>query len=343
MGILNNLQHDVDLQRFNTLAVKAKARYFYTVTNMGELKALLAWFNDQNNLSLLILSGGSNIILSGDFDGLVIRMAILGREELDVNADSVLLRFGGGESWPSLVQQCTEEGFYGIENLALIPGCIGAAPIQNIGAYGVELCDTFESLVAVEISTGQPRVFDRQACQFSYRDSVFKHQFKDQFIITSVTLRLSRHPSCAVDYPALKDYLSERGIVNPKPQEVFDAVCAVRQRRLPDPAVTPNVGSFFKNPIIDADQYRQLQGEYPGVVGFDMPNQTVKLAAAWLIDQAGWKGYESNGVAVHDQQALVLTNPGGVNGEAVMQLARRIQVDILERFGVALEPEPRIY
>ncbi len=338
-----NVKEHVNLQPFNTLAVNAQARYFIEVTSEQELSHALGWYHRQQGLPLLVLSGGSNIILSGDFEGLVLHMAIEGRQLLSLDEEHVHICFGGGENWHQLVESCLDEGYYGLENLALIPGYIGAAPIQNIGAYGVELCDVFESLTAIEIDTEQQRTFTREQCDFSYRDSAFKNRYQDKYIITSVTLRLNRLAVARVDYPALNDYLTEQGIESPNPKQVFDAVCAVRQSKLPDPAKIPNVGSFFKNPIVSLETYHALLTKFPEMVGFDMPNHKVKLAAGWLIDQAGWKGHKSGDVAVHDKQALVLTNPGGASGEVVMQLALRIQQDVRQRFGVKLEPEPRVY
>ncbi|WP_370462561.1 UDP-N-acetylmuramate dehydrogenase [Pseudomaricurvus sp. HS19] len=342
------LQQDVDLGGLNTLAIPARARYLARVTCVDELQALLQWrrqyeCEQQRELPLLILGGGSNLVLSSDFPGLVISMGILGREVLGEDESSVLLRAGGGENWHQWVQYCVESGYFGLENLGLIPGTVGAAPIQNIGAYGVELESCFESLTAVEVSSGRVVTFDGSACRFGYRDSVFKQELRDQFIITSVTLRLHRNPDVRADYPALQQYLSELGAGQPSPQQLFEAVCAIRSSKLPDPAQVPNAGSFFKNPLVSSEQFEQLREEYTDIVGYPQSGGQVKLAAGWLIDRAGWKGHSEDGVGVHDKQALVLVNPGHASGSRLLQLAQRIRDDIRQRFGVELEIEPRVY
>ncbi len=344
----STLQQDVDLGSLNTLAIPARCRYLARVNCVAELQALLEWRrqyerDQQRELPLLILGGGSNLVLSSDFPGLVISMGILGRELLGEDENSALLRAGGGENWHQWVQYCVESGYFGLENLGLIPGTVGAAPIQNIGAYGVELKDCFESLTAVEISSGDEVTFNSAACRFAYRDSVFKQELLDRFIITSVTFRLHRHPDVRADYPALQQYLAGQGVGQPSPQQLFEAVCAIRSSKLPDPAQIPNAGSFFKNPLVGAGDFARLQQEYDDIVGYPQADGQVKLAAGWLIDRAGWRGYRLDGVGVHDKQALVLVNPGHAAGNTLLQLAQRIQDDIRQRYRVGLEIEPRVY
>ncbi len=333
---------EVNLQNYNTLAVPARARYFVSLTESAQLPEALA-FARERDLPLLVLGGGSNIVLRDDFPGLVLHLNWRGRELVHSDDEFYWLKVAAGENWHQLVLYCLEQSYWGLENLALIPGSVGAAPIQNIGAYGVELKDVFAELEAWEIQSGKSVVFDPQACEFDYRDSVFKNSLRDRYIITSVTFRLRRQPQVVMSYPALKAALPDRPLEDIGPRELAEAVCRLRQEKLPDPAQTPNAGSFFKNPIIETRQFQRLQQDYPDLVSYPVDDQRVKLAAAWLIDQAGWKGVTQGPVAVHSLQALVLTNPGRAMGSDVLALAEKIQQSVNEKFGVQLEPEPRIY
>lgn len=329
-----------DLTPLNTLAVPVRARYCAEVRTVAELQAVLRWYRPRQ-LPLLVLGGGSNIVLCGDFDGLVIHMLIPGIEEVREDDHSVWLAVGAGENWHRLVQFCMDFHYWGMENLALIPGSVGAAPIQNIGAYGVELCDVFAELRAVEISSGLEVVFEKDVCQFGYRDSVFKGALRDRYVITQVVFRLRQQPSPVLTYPELRESLRE--YAEPTPEQVFKAVCELRIRKLPDPQVMPNVGSFFKNPVLSANAFAALQQAYPAVPAFAQADGQFKVAAGWLIDQAGWKGVEQNGAAVHDRQALVLTNPSRGPGAHVLALADAIVADVKGRYGISLEMEPRVY
>lgn len=336
------IAEDIDMTALNTLAVPCRARFMAEVRSVEALQQVLRWYRAQSpQLPLLVLGGGSNIVLCGDFAGLVIRMLIAGIDEVQEDATHLWLAVGAGESWQRLVEFCMDYHYWGIENLALIPGTVGAAPIQNIGAYGVELCDIFAELRAVEISSGLEVVFEKDACQFGYRESVFKQRLRDRYIITRVTLRLSKHPAPQLGYPELQAEL--QGATDATPAQVYAAVCALRRRKLPDPAVTPNVGSFFKNPVISAAEYSVLQSRHPAMPAYRLNDGQVKLAAGWLIDQAGWKGARQGPAAVHDRQALVLTNPGHGDGRDVLALAQAIAADVYARYGVQLEMEPRVY
>lgn len=331
-----------NLQKFNTLAVPALAQYFVSVKTDDELREALA-FARTENLPLLLLGGGSNIVLHADFPGLVVQIKSQGREVVDENEEFVWLKVAAGENWHQLVVFSLDNALYGLENLSLIPGSVGAAPIQNIGAYGVEIKELVAELSALNIRSGLSVTFTNESCQFGYRDSIFKQSLKDQYVITSVTFRLRKQPHLNLTYPALRAALANTLEADITPQQVSAAVIDIRQTKLPDPAVIPNVGSFFKNPIISQQQFDALKAENPTIVSYPAAANQVKLAAGWLIDQAGWKGREVGGAAVHEQQALVLTNPRKSSGEAVLALADLIKQSVFEQFGVMLEMEPRIY
>ncbi len=290
----------------------------------------------------MVLGGGSNVVLPPKLNALVVKVALSGID-VEESGDDVLLTVSAGENWHGLVEFCLQHGYYGIENLALIPGTVGAAPIQNIGAYGVELESCFHALRGWDIQQQQWRRIDKADCQFGYRDSVFKHQLKDRFIITEVTLRLSRYAQFHTEYPALKQALSECAASELTPRAVADAVIAVRQSKLPDPGQLPNAGSFFKNPVVDVAKACQLKNDFPAMVQYPVDGGYVKLAAGWLIDSCGWKGKSQGAIAVHQQQALVLVNRDGAQQGDVLALAEAIQADVRQRYGVELEIEPRVY
>ncbi len=340
------VQTDVDMSPYNSLAVSAKAAYFCEVDSESALTGILNWWKEQQKLRktplpIMPLGGGSNIVLANDFNGLVIRILITGRDLVEEDDDWLWIKVGAGENWHGWVEHCMGFHYWGLENLALIPGNVGAAPIQNIGAYGVELCDYFSELTATEIASGIAVTFDRDACKFGYRDSIFKQRLRDKYIITSVTFKLRQQPKLSYGYPALQAYFDEKQISEPTAHQLFDAVCDVRASKLPDPEQLPNVGSFFKNPIVSEEKYLSLKQSFDGLVGYPS-GKDYKLAAGWLIDQAGWKGHQDGSVGVHAQQALVLINQGGT-GDQILALAKALQADILQRYGVTLEIEPRVY
>lgn len=329
-----------NLQKLNTLAVPAVANFYVAVHDDDELREALT-FARTENLPLLVLGGGSNIVLRADFPGVVIQLKSQGKEVVAEDEHFVWLKVAAGENWHHLVEYTLDNALYGLENLSLIPGSVGAAPIQNIGAYGVEVKDLISELSALEICSGIVVNFTNESCRFDYRDSIFKQALKDQYVITSVTFRLRKTAQLNLSYPALRDTLA--GLDNPSPQAVSEAVIGIRQSKLPDPALTPNVGSFFKNPIINLAQLQVLRTTYPDIVSYPVDAARVKLAAGWLIDRAGWRGKEAAGVQVHAQQALVLTNPEKASGAAVLALAELIQQSVNAQFGVTLELEPRVY
>ncbi|WP_288129823.1 UDP-N-acetylmuramate dehydrogenase [Microbulbifer sp.] len=336
------IQKDADLQPFNTLTIAARARYFAAVTSIDALREALTFARDKK-LPILPLGGGSNIVLTDDFPGVAIHVGLKGLTMCE-EGGATRICAAAGENWHQLVMRSVEAGLGGLENLALIPGNIGAAPIQNIGAYGVELKDTFDSLQAMDIATGDLLRFTAAECEFGYRDSVFKRAARDRYIICEVTLKLPQEWQPKIGYPALAQYLAsaESSATPLTPEQVAEAVIAIRNSKLPNPVDIPNAGSFFKNPIVSDAQYVALKAQHPELVAFSAGDDW-KLAAGWLIDQAGWKGRLRDGVGVHDRQALVLVNPGHREGGQVVSLAREIAADIQHKFGVTLEPEPRFY
>lgn len=332
------LQRDFSLHDVNTLGLPAKARYAVTIRTEGDLVAALA-MPDIAGLPRLVLGGGSNLVLTKDFDGVVLRMAIAGRRLVREDEYAWFVEGGAGEVWHDFVAWTLSQDRPGLENLALIPGTLGAAPIQNIGAYGLELAERFDSARALDTHTGQFVTLDRATCAFGYRDSLFKRE-PNRFIVVSVTLRLPRPWQAVTGYADVTRTLADAGIAAPSAQQIFDAVVDIRRRKLPDPAVTGNVGSFFKNPVIDAPTFDGLRERFPQVVGYPQPDGQWKVAAGWLIDQCGWRGKSLGQAGVHERQALVLVNRGHATGAEIVALAQAIQASVVERFGVALEPEP---
>lgn len=333
------IQTDVDLAPLTTLGVPARATHFCAAKTIDEIRSALAFATAQA-LPVLVLGGGSNIVFAGDFYGLVLQPQILGRKHAGETDDAHLIEVGAGERWHDTVAWTLQQGWPGLENLALIPGSAGAAPIQNIGAYGLELTDRFHCLTALDPQTGETITLDHAACRFGYRDSLFKRPSGSRLIVLRVTLALPKHWTPRTGYRDIAEALAARGIAQPGAQDIFDAVVAVRRRKLPDPADIGNVGSFFKNPVVDAQTQQRLHAAYPQLVSYPQADGSFKLAAGWLIDQAGWKGRALGAARVHPNQALVLTNTGGASGREILALAHAIQRDVHARFGVALEAEP---
>ena len=333
------LQENVSLKSFNTFGIEARARYFVQCASAAEVTAAVARAAGRG-WPRLVLGGGSNLLLTRDFPGLVIRMANRGIALVEARADAFIVRAAAGESWHGLVLHTLDAGWSGLENLALIPGTVGAAPMQNIGAYGVELDSVFESLEALDTHSGTVVTLKREACGFAYRDSIFKGVARDRYVILEVSLRLPRGKPPVIDYADLRGWFARLGVSQPSAREVCAAVIAIRGAKLPDPAVEGNAGSFFKNPLVAPDKFAALKVFYPDLVGYAQPGGAVKLAAGWLIDRAGWKGRTLGGAAVSQTQALVLVNRGGAAAVDVLALAQAIQADIRARFGVELIPEP---
>jgi UDP-N-acetylmuramate dehydrogenase len=330
------------LKTCNTLSLAAQAAALVAVSNDQELSQAMDW-SRACGLSVLPWGEGSNIVLAGDVDALVIRQCNADLRVLSERGDTVTLRISAGHNWHQLVCRTLASGCYGLENLALIPGTVGAAPIQNIGAYGVELERFVVAVQCLHIRSGEHLMLSARECAFGYRDSIFKGALSGQVVITAVDLALSRRASPEVGYPSLRDELTRRGIGDPGAEDVFSAVVDVRQRRLPDPAQEPNAGSFFKNPLLTAAQARELAASWPALPCYPQADGRVKVSAAWLIEQLGWKGKRTNGVGVHPGHALVLVNYGGDSGSALLALAADIRASVARQFGVDLEIEPRIY
>ncbi len=335
------IERDVSLKPYNSLALEAHANALAKTKNDSELREALAWAKQQG-LPIVPLGEGSNVIFAGDLNALVVIQQGRGMAILEEDEAGVSLRVCAGESWHELVVWSLAQEYYGIENLALIPGTVGAAPIQNIGAYGVELDRFVIAVHGLEIASGNPVTLDREACEFSYRDSVFKHQLRDSLVITAVDIRLSKQVKVEASYPALVDYFADLDAA-PTPQAVFEAVVAIRSARLPDPGQEPNAGSFFKNPVISYERSAYLGTRFPGIPRYSQSDGRVKLAAAWLIEHCGWKGFSENGVGVHARHALVLVNQGADNGRALLALADKIRDSVMKTFGYELEIEPRVY
>lgn len=335
------LQADYPLRDHNTFGFDVRARIGCTIRTEAAL-ALLRTDTRIAGMPRLVLGAGSNIVLTRDFDGVAILNTMRGRRVITQTDDAYIVEAGAGENWHAFVDWTLRHGMPGLENLAMIPGMVGAAPVQNIGAYGVELAERFERLRAFDMVDGRSVELDASACAFGYRDSVFKHTARDRLIIVSVTFRLPKQWRARASYADVERKLAASGIAVPTARQVFDAVTAVRREKLPDPAIWGNVGSFFKNPIVNAQQFAALQAREPGIVSYAQHDGRVKLAAGWMIERCGWKGRTLGSAAVHDRQALVLVNRGGATGEQVLALARAIRADVGRRFGVELEMEPLV-
>ncbi len=336
-----NIIENYPLLKLNTFGVDVKAKYFTSINTINELIEATKT-NVFKDLELLILGGGSNILFTKDFDGLVILNNIKGKEIISQNQQSIFLKIGAGENWHELVMYCVDNGWGGIENLSLIPGNTGTAPMQNIGAYGVEIKETFLELEALEISSGKIVKFNNSDCEFGYRESVFKNKMKNQYIILNITLELKKNPVLNINYGDVKAILESQNIKNPAIKEVSNAIIRIRQSKLPDPKKIGNSGSFFKNPLVSLNQLELIRKNYPNVVNYEINENEFKIAAGWLIERAGWKGKKFNNYGVHEKQALVLVNYGLANGMEIFDLSEKIILDIKDKFGITLEREVNI-
>lgn len=334
-------EENKNLKLLNTFGLDVTCSYYTVINSKEELLELIKETIYQNN-PRLILGGGSNMLFTDNFNGLVIKNNIKGIEVITESEDEVIVKAGGGEVWHEFVLFCIQNNFGGLENLSLIPGCVGASPMQNIGAYGVEIKDVFHALTAIDLNTGLTKVFDKKACEFGYRESVFKHKYKNQFLIADVSFKLSKKHQLSTHYGAINDELTLKGIKNPSIRDVSDAVIAIRQSKLPDPKEMGNAGSFFKNPEIPAEKYLKLKAQFENLVAYPLDNGNYKLAAGWLIEKCGLKGFEKDGAAVHTKQALVLVNKNQATGKSVYALSEIVLQKVNEKFGVQLEREVNI-
>ena len=334
-------QPQVSLKPYNSFGIDVSAQYFTEARDDDDIRQALAEASARQ-VPVLVLGGGSNLLLTADVQGLVLRVVSRGRRVLHDDGDQVVVEAEAGEPWHPFVQWSLDQGFSGLENLSLIPGTVGAAPMQNVGAYGVEIKDVFAGLTALDRQTGELHDFDVQACGFGYRDSVFKRQ-PGRWLILRVRFVLGRALSAHLDYGPVRQRLAEQGVEHPTAKAISEAICSIRREKLPDPADLGNAGSFFKNPVVPMAVAERIRATNPGVVAYPQADGQVKLAAGWLIEQAGWKGYREGDAGVHRLQSLVLVNHGRANGAQIHALARKIQADIHERFGVELEMEPNLY
>ena len=329
----------VNLRAWNTFGLPAVAQTLIHIDEEADVRRVVD-HPAFGRAPKFILGGGSNIVLARDVSAVVLKVAIGGMRLLETRDDAFIVEAGAGVPWHELVAWTIDQGLPGLENLALIPGTVGAAPVQNIGAYGLELQDRFESLDGVDLVTGRGFTLDGRLCRFGYRDSVFKHELAGKSVITSVRLRLPRPWRPVLGYLDLQRKIDETGLTAPDARQIFDWVCQIRRAKLPDPAVIGNAGSFFKNPVVTPEQCRDIIARDPHVVHYPMDDGSFKLAAGWLIDACGWKGKSVGGAGVYEKQALVLVNRGEARGAEVITLARAIQESVYGRFGIRLEPEP---
>ncbi|WP_316817807.1 UDP-N-acetylmuramate dehydrogenase [Pedobacter nyackensis] len=334
------LQENISLKPYNTFGVAASSTFFAEVFNEADLKGLLSMAIVKEQ-QMLVLGGGSNLLFTRDFDGLVIKVSIPGISFVDAG-DDVIVTAGAGVVWNDFVNYCVGNGFAGVENLSLIPGTVGASPIQNIGAYGVELKDVFYSCVAYEITTGNHQVFEFDDCKFGYRDSVFKNELKGRYIITAVSFKLSRKAKINTQYGAIQAELLNRNIDQPTIADVSSVVAAIRVSKLPDPSTIGNAGSFFKNPVIEKSLFDEVIEKFPDVVHYPAPNDKIKLAAGWLIEQCGFKGKVVGNTGTWKNQALVLVNHGAATGQEVYAFSEEIIKTVYIKFGIMLEREVNI-
>lgn len=335
------ISENVSLKPYNTFGIAATARYLTTFSSVEDLQKALE-NHLGNNLQQLVLGGGSNLLLTKHFDGIVLKNEIQGIEIVKEDETNVYLQAGAGVNWHQLVLYTIDQNLGGMENLSLIPGCTGASPMQNIGAYGVEIKDIFHSLQAYDLLDKTVVTFGLNDCQFGYRESIFKRKYKGRFIILNVTFRLLKQPNFHIEYGAIRQELDKMQVQQLSVQAISQAVINIRRSKLPDPSIIGNAGSFFKNPEVSPDFFSELKQHFPGIVAFPLDNGNVKLAAGWLIEQCGWKGYRNGDAGCHAQQALVLVNYGQATGHQIFELSQKILESIKEKFGVYLEREVNI-
>jgi len=337
MQILEN----ISLKSLNTFSIDVSARYFSRFKTIDELQEILNW-SKLKGLNPMILGGGSNVLFTKNYDGLILKNELIGIEKVKEDDSFVYLKAGGGVVWHDFVMYCIKNNLSGIENLALIPGCAGASPMQNIGAYGVEVKDSFYELTAMDKQTSQAYKFSNSECEFGYRESVFKHKYKDRFVITDVTYRLSKTPHFKIEYGAIRQQLEDDNVQELSIAAIANAVIAICTSKLPDPAVIGNAGSFFKNPSVPEEQFDLLKEKYPGIVGYKNTEGLVKVAAGWMIDRCGLKGFRRGDAGVHDKQALVLVNHGKATGNEILEISKIVRTAVFEKFGIEIVPEVNI-
>ncbi len=330
-------KENYSLKKYNTFNIDVKARYFFEFTELEDLPFFLESNKELAGQKILLLGGGSNLLFANDFDGLIIHSNVPGVQLVNEDREHVWLEVGAGEDWDRFVEYCVLNEYYGIENLSLIPGNVGAVPVQNIGAYGVEICDFVVTVKGFDLKTREEYHISAKDCGFAYRDSIFKHELKNRFVVSSVVFRLNKFPNFKLDYGHLKAEVEKEGEINI--HNIRKAVVDIRESKLPDPVLVGNAGSFFKNPVVKKELADKLQAEFKDIPTYAAGNGHVKLAAGWLIDQCGWKGYRERDAGVHEKQALVLVNYGDATGEEIVQLSEEIRKSVAEKFNVELERE----
>lgn len=334
------IQHNFSLKKHNTFGIEVKAKQFIAVHSVDELKTILE--NHQNDKKF-ILGGGSNMLLTKDIDALVIHIDLKGKKIIKENENHVWIESQAGENWHEFVLWTIDQNFGGLENMSLIPGNVGTTPVQNIGAYGAEIKDTFISCDAMEVATQKMKTFTKEECKFGYRESVFKNEVKNQFIITSVVFKLTKNNhKISVDYGDIKAELAKNNIENPTIKDVSNAVIAIRNSKLPNPKELGNSGSFFKNPVISKEQFLKVQSQFPDVKYFEVSATEVKVPAGWLIEHAGLKGYRKDDAGVHKNQALVIVNYGNATGKELLELSKFVQKTVFDKYGIAIEAEVNV-
>jgi UDP-N-acetylmuramate dehydrogenase len=333
--------HNESLKGYNTFGIDVRAHLFCEINSLTKLTELLT-DNELSRQPLFLLGGGSNILFTGDVNGLVLKISIKGREIVSQDSEIAIVRAAAGENWDEFVDWTLEQRFAGLENLSLIPGNVGSSPIQNIGAYGVELKDRVKDVEIIHLADGKRQVLENKECHFGYRDSIFKHELKGKVIIVSVSFTLTKKHNPHLTYGSISRELAEAGVTEPGPAEIRDAVCRIRRSKLPDPEVLGNAGSFFKNPTVSLEIHKLLSANFADIPAYPNDNGTYKLAAGWLIEQCGWKGVRRGDAGVHVAQSLVLVNYGSASGSQLLALASEIQESVFARFGVHLETEVNI-
>ena len=336
-----HIQENYSLKTLNSFGVSVKTDLFTALNSSADVDALINWRKENSTIACLLVGGGSNMLFRRDFKGLAIAVCLMGQELIGEDKDAFYIKAAGGENWHDFVRWTIDEGYAGLENLSLIPGTVGAAPMQNIGAYGVELGDRLHSLDAVDLSTGERKVFSNEDCQFAYRDSFFKRQQPDRWLIESVTFRLPKNPKWVIAYAGVEAALNGQ---EPNARLISDAVIALRQSKLPDPKVIGNAGSFFKNPIIPVDQWTTLKANFPDAPGYPQKENKdlIKTSAGWLIDQCAWKAFREGDAGIYEKHALVLVNHREASGKELWDLAERIIKSVKDKFDLTLEAEPRV-
>ena len=333
-----DIKKNHSLKNYNSFGIEVKSRYFCQIKNNEQIQALLEWY-DNTDIPLLLLGGGSNILFKQDYQGMTAVIASKGIDIIEEDEKYTYIKVAAGENWHQFVRWCVENNYAGLENLSLIPGTVGAAPMQNIGAYGVELADHLYQLEAIELCSGKIKNFTQQQCRFAYRDSFFKSIAFGQYLIQSIIIRSPKKPQWKIDYAGIKDALKGQEI---NAKNISNSIIALRQSKLPDPAIIGNAGSFFKNPLLNKKKYQALKQQHPTLPSYPQANGLIKTSAAWLIDQCGWKGKRKGNAGVYQKHALVLINYGNATGQEIIELANDIIKSVEDKFGIKLEAEPRI-